>query len=131
LSKDYKLRSIHSFTKVLVVDGLLYVTKSLAKVLTQAGYFVMTASDELEAMDKFYKFSPDVITIGQRLHDISGLEFIRRIKTDIESSKVKIIFITSLKNEKELKYMLSLGIENFIAKPIDNDKLLNTLKELI
>ena len=79
------------FKKILVVDDIMYVVKSISRILRSQGYFVITAMTGKDALEKFDKYKPDLITVDQKLPDMSGLQLVGKIKEHIGGDKVKVI----------------------------------------
>lgn len=117
--------------KILVVDDILYVVKSIEAILTSQGYQVITAMTGNEAIQKFKKYSPDLITVDQKLPDMSGsklIEELRKLFTDIAP---KIIIISAIYNKDEIKSLLNLNVDNYLLKPFKKNKLIEVVKELL
>src|SRR3990172_7001955 len=45
------------FRKILIVDDILYIVRSITRILEEAGYFVMTATTGQEALTKCRQFA--------------------------------------------------------------------------
>jgi len=119
------------FKKVLVVDDIMYVVKSISRILRSNGYFVITALNGEEAIKKFDKYKPDLITIDQNLPDMTGLELAEKIKKYKEGEKVKIIFVSAVQEKGEIKTIIGSGINNYILKPFKKENLIAAVKNLI
>lgn len=117
--------------KILVVDDLDYITELISKILTDAGYNVLTASSGSEAMELFLNHSPDLITIDQRLPDMTGLELAKNIRSEKRGENAKLIFITGSYEKEEIKSVLNLGPNNFLSKPFRKANLLNAVANVL
>ncbi|MGA2479158.1 MAG: response regulator [Spirochaetia bacterium] len=120
-----------AFKKVLVVDDILYVVKSLAKVLRDEGYFVLTALSGTEALEKFSEHTPDAVTVDQRLPDMSGLQLAEKIISLSSGAPPRIIFISSVYDREEIAAIMKRGIDDYLMKPFTRAKLLETLGRLL
>ena len=120
-----------AFKKILVVDDILYVVKSLSKVLRDEGYFVLTALSGGEALEKFAEYSPDAITVDQRLPDMSGLQLVEKILAQAGAARPRIIFISSVYDREEIASIMKRGIDDYLMKPFTRAKLLETLGRLL
>ena len=49
--------------KILIVDDLTYVVKTIERILSEQGYLIITAKTGYEALEKFEKYFPDLITL--------------------------------------------------------------------
>jgi DNA-binding response OmpR family regulator len=119
------------FKKILVVDDIMYVVKSISRILRTRGYFVITAMTGKEAIKKFDKYKPDLMTVDQNLPDMTGLQLVKKIKEHSGGEKVKIIFISAVQEKGEIKSIIGSGIDNYILKPFKHENLIDAVKKLI
>ena len=125
------MEQARAFKKVLVVDDILYVVKSLAKVLRDEGYFVLTALSGTEALEKFSEYTPDAVTVDQRLPDMSGIQLAEKIISLSSGAPPRIIFISSVYDREEIAAIMKRGIDDYLMKPFTRAKLLETLGRLL
>lgn len=119
------------FKKILVVDDILYVLKSISKILREEGYFVVTARNGKEALFKFKNLQPDLITVDQRLPDMSGIELVQEIKRMEGNEDIKIVFISAFDEKETIHSSLNLGINHFLLKPFKKKRLIDIVSNLI
>ncbi|MBN2535041.1 MAG: response regulator [Spirochaetales bacterium] len=119
------------FKKILVVDDIMYVVKSISRILRSEGYFVITAMTGKEAIKKFDKYKPDLITMDQILPDMTGLQLVGKLKERGGGEKVKIIFVSAVQGKDEIKSIIGTGISNYILKPFKKENLIAIVKNLI
>lgn len=117
--------------KVLVIDDITYVVRSISRILRSHGYFVITAMTGKEALEKFDKYKPDLLTVDQKLPDMSGLQLVGKIRELHEGVNIKVIFISAVQEKEEIKSILNAGIDNYLLKPFKKDILLAAVKKLI
>jgi len=117
--------------KILVVDDIVYVLRSIARILRDEGYFILSALSGKEALEKFQKYSPDLITIDQKLPDMSGLQLVDRIYASGGNPRPRIIFISSVYDRSEIEQIMKHGIDDYLLKPFQKAKLVETVKRLI
>ncbi|MBN2545479.1 MAG: response regulator [Spirochaetes bacterium] len=115
---------------VLVVDDILYVVKSISKILRDEGFFVLTAQTGLDAIKKVEQYSPDLVTIDQKLPDMMGTKLVEEIRKIETGKKTKIIFISALYDKDKIKSILHLGVDNYLLKPFKKSVLVNTIKKI-
>ena len=116
--------------RVLVVDDITYVTKSISKILVAEGFAVITAMTGKEALDKFIKYSPVLITVDQKLPDMSGIQLVEKIKQMKVGFTTKIIFISAVQEKEEIRSILNLGIDNYLLKPFKKELLISTVRKI-
>lgn len=119
------------FLKVLVVDDILYVAKSISRVLSTEGFFVLTARTGLEAIEKFTEYAPDLVTVDQKLPDMSGLQLVEKIREIDPKGKSRIIVISAVDDRQEIQAILKHGIDDYLIKPFKKKRLVDTVKALL
>ena len=120
-----------SGAKILVVDDILYVVKSISRILQSEGFFVFTARSGREALQKFHEYSPDLVTVDQKLPDMTGQQLVALIRAAEESAKTKIIFISAVDDKTEIRAILQQNIDDYLVKPFKKTRLVDTVKGLI
>lgn len=120
-----------SAKKILVVDDILYVVRSISKILSDEGYQVLTAFSGKEALAILKQHSPDLITIDQKLPDMTGINLVEQIKKLNLEVFPKIIFISAVYDKEQIGAILKNLVSNYILKPFKKSKLIETVNELI
>ncbi|TWJ18803.1 response regulator [Geobacter argillaceus] len=67
---------------------------------------------------------PDLIILDLRLPKIDGFEFLETIRSDQRTQQIPVVILSSSRQEKDLERCQQLGVEAFITKPLDPDKIL-------
>jgi YesN/AraC family two-component response regulator len=90
---------------------------------------VHSATDATSAMQLFEQHSPDIIFIDIILPGKSGLDVAKEIR---EINPKQIIVIVSASNDMgNISEAVKIGVNNFIRKPIDTDKMIDVLKDIV
>lgn len=117
--------------KILVVDDDHLVVKSLAKLLEQTGYIVSCAENSYEALDLIKRQDFDLIISDIRMPGVDGIETASNIKDVLRAKNKKeipTIFITGYSDEKSYNNAKKVSPSDFIFKPFDKDKFLQSIK---
>ncbi len=61
---------------------------------------------------------PGVILLDLNLPRISGLEVLRRIKSDSRTKEIPVVVLTVSKDDGDIAACRRLGVENYILKPV-------------
>lgn len=110
---------------VLYVEPNNYVTEATKKVLAPRLKELLLSDNAENALELFDKYSPDLLITGIDLPTMSGLELIRKIKA--KTPHLPII-ITSLFDKPDyLHEAIDLGVDGYILKPINYDKLCDAI----
>jgi signal transduction histidine kinase len=121
----------NSSVRILAVDDNEALRYSLARSLREAGYQVTEAGSAREAFALAAK-KPDLITLDVNLPDMSGFEVCRKLKTDIETSHIPILHISSTFVDPESRVRgLAGGADAYLSEPIDRAELIATIGALL
>jgi CheY-like chemotaxis protein len=71
---------------------------------------------------------PRVILLDLKLPLIDGLEVLRRIRADARTRSVPVVVLTSSTEERDVVESYALGVNSYIAKPVDFDQFAEAMK---
>lgn len=101
---------------------------------------VLVARDGQEALDYLFgtgKYShrkniypPRVILLDLNLPKVSGLEVLKRLRSDVRMQFVPVIVMTASQEEQEIMESCSLGASSYIRKPVDFDNFTEATRQL-
>ena len=105
-------------------------------ILEEAGYFVDVASNGAEAVNKVCQSLDDpydLILMDIQMPVMDGIEATRIIRAldDPQLSQVPIVAVTANTFEEDRQRVLSAGMNGHLGKPIDVDKLLAKLQDML
>jgi CheY-like chemotaxis protein len=129
--QEIKQIDLKGMKKILVVDDITYVVKSIVKILKAAGYFVISAMTGKEAIEKYLKYKPHLVTVDQKLPDMTGIHLVERLRKIDIHEKTKIVFISAVQDKEEIKSILYLKIDNYILKPFRKETLIDVVGKLL
>jgi len=105
-------------------DGLNHLLKVY---LSGDRYDVIMANDGPELLRKAKEQKPFSIVMGIRLRKMDGWEVLKELKRGAETRDIPVV-IVSATNDKELGF--ALGAVDYLEKPVDKTRLLQTLGRL-
>ncbi|HEY6081158.1 MAG TPA: sigma-54 dependent transcriptional regulator [Polyangiaceae bacterium] len=109
-------------TKILVVDDEEAARNGLAKLLTQEGYTVVTASDGQEALSVVAEQAPGLIISDLKMPNMDGMELIKQLRA--QGNETPTIVATAFGDVSTAVAAMRAGAEDYLTKPIDFDALL-------
>jgi two-component system response regulator YesN len=118
--------------KVVLVDDEVYVRKGLKSLIDwqQMGYVICGEADNgQDALRIIQRTKPDLIITDIRMPVIDGLELINQV-AEIFHSQIKFIIMSGYNDFKYAQQAIRYGVHDFILKPIDEDELTLTLRNL-
>jgi type IV pilus assembly protein PilB len=117
--------------RVLAVDDDPFIRKMLQKVLTEAQYDVVLATDGEEALEKVYRERPDLIISDVVMPNMDGLSLVKKLKSQLQTSIIPVILLTT-KDEVESEVEgLEAGADDYIPKPIVANLLLARINRVL
>jgi DNA-binding NtrC family response regulator len=114
---------------ILVVDDERLVRWSLQQKLEQWGYHVSLAEDGATALARIQIDNPDLITLDVKLPDMTGIEVLSELRN--RNVHVPVVVITAFGVVDDAVRSLKLGAYDFIEKPINFEKLENSIRNAL
>lgn len=113
---------------LLLVDDEENVLRALQRVFRRDGYRVLTASRVPEAFELLASNDVQVIVSDQRMNDVSGTEFLGRVK-ELYPRTVRLI-LSGYTDLATVTNAINRGaIYRFLTKPWDEDDLRHHIRE--
>ena len=117
--------------KILLVEDNDMLQEILSARLGNEAFDVKLASNGLEAFDLAKSFRPDIILMDMSLPFMDGWEVTKAIRETAEISGTPIIALTAHAMVSEKERGLDAGVNLYLTKPIDFQKLLAKINELL
>ncbi len=111
---------------VLIIDDDPYVHDVMKRFLNKHGFAVKMAFNGLDGIHMAREIMPDAITLDVVMPGIDGWNVLGILKADPKTSSIPIIMIT-IDGSKEAGY--ALGVNDFLTKPINRNRLLSALNK--
>ena len=118
--------------RILIVEDDHDSREMLAVLLNAHNAETMTAASAIEALDKLPSFRPDILISDLGMPEIDGYDLIRRIRSmsPEQGGKVPAIALTGYAGPEEMKRVHSAGFDSHLPKPVDQESLINTIKNI-
>ncbi|HEX2522095.1 MAG TPA: sigma-54 dependent transcriptional regulator [Terriglobia bacterium] len=116
-------------TSILVVDDEKLIRWSMRQKLESWNYQVLEAENLKEARRILQHDTPDLLTLDIKLPDGSGIDFLKQAKQ--VHPGLPVIMITAFGVVDLAVQALKLGAYDFIEKPIDFEKLGNSIRNAL
>lgn len=102
--------------RMLVVEDDLVIAKEIKQFLSTWGYEVVLVEDFSQVLTTFINQAPSLVLLDITLPFHNGFYWCQKIR---EISKVPLIFISSASDGMNMVMAMSMGADDFIAKPFD------------
>lgn len=109
--------------RILVVEDDFDISNLLRIYFDSQGYEVTVAAKGNDALDLCRRNLPNVIVLDIQLPDIDGYEVCRRMRGNLRTSHIPILFLTQRDERSDKIAGLELGADDYITKPFDIEEL--------
>lgn len=118
--------------RLLVVDDSDDLRVVFCRLLSRAGYQVVSARTGEECLRIVREQHPDLVLLDVVLPDMSGIEVCKRIKSDERTSGALVLSISGTRTSAtNTAQSLDGGADAYITKPIDGQALLAHVNALL
>lgn len=104
--------------RVMIVEDDAVQAEFAAGILGKAGMQVETVIDPLRVLDTLQTFRPDLILMDIYMPEINGIELTTIIREHRDYVAIPIVFLSGEQDAERQYDALSVGGDDFIAKPI-------------
>jgi len=116
--------------RILVVDDEEEVCQLLGRALRVNGFKVDMAKNGTEAIESALARRPDLVLLDLVLPDISGWDVVRRLRAS-GGKPVPILVLSGHSSPGDEDEARRLGVNALLAKPVDMNRILERIKELL
>ena len=117
---------------LLIVEDDPDILKLLDATLTFKGYRVITARNGREALEAMQRRRPAIVIADIMMPQLDGFGLVHRMRISPQTRDIPVVFITATYVATEDRdFALSLGATRFLEKPIELDKFLGMIAELL
>lgn len=117
----------YSQYKLLVVDDIPLNILLVKKMLSLHKFQIDTAADGIQALEKIQANKPDLILLDLMMPRMDGFEVLQHLKSDPQTSDIKVIILSALNSEADIMRGMELGANAFVTKPVIMEALINSV----
>jgi len=125
------MRSTGWRKKLLVVEDDAVQIQVLATKLRAGGYDVAVARDAVQSISLVRQAKPNLILLDIGLPGGDGYVVLQRLKALSQTAPLPVLALSSRPAETERDKMLASGADDYFEKPINYERLLERIKELL
>jgi len=118
-------------SRLMVVDDEPAVAEILRRLLVKEGYNVDVFGGAHEALAALPTVRPHLALLDVNMPGMTGIELCRRIKQDPAHRLTPVVLVTGQAQRDVRLEGLSVGADDFLAKPVDPQELLIRVRSLV
>ena len=112
---------------IMIIDDSA-LTLKLAENTLSPLYHVTVCVSGSEALELLKNERPDLILLDINMPELDGYEIFQRLKANVRTSRIPIIFLTAQTDSESEVRGLRLGAVDFITKPFVGEIMLSRIK---
>lgn len=110
---------------ILLIDDSVAELRVLIDMLSARKWRTVVSFDGLDGYRKTTLKPPDLILLDVRMPGMDGFGTLRRLKADVRTQSIPVIFLTAAEDKADRLTGLSLGAVDYIIKPyVSEDEVL-------
>jgi twitching motility two-component system response regulator PilH len=116
---------------ILIVEDTPSQLELMNIFLQEGGYTVIRAIDGKDGLEKAQLHQPDAIITDVVMPGMSGFEFCRKLKRDLVTKNIPIIFCSSKNKDIDRIWGMKQGADVYLTKPFTRQQLIGAVKSII
>jgi putative two-component system response regulator len=108
---------------LLIVEDNLDLRTSLMDILAYEGFSVHVAGNGRQALELMQSLHPDLIISDIGMPEMDGFAFYDAVRARPDGVTIPFIFLTARSEREDMFKGLSLGVEDYLIKPVTRDEL--------
>ena len=117
--------------KILIIDDEIHIVELLRFNLENNGYKVDYSYDGFDGYLKTKEFQPDLILLDWMLPNISGIDLLKKIRSDETLEQIPVIMLTAKNMEEDKLEGLEDGADDYITKPFSVKEVLARITSVL
>ncbi len=117
--------------RVLLADDQTELLLLMKEMIEASGFEVVTANDGIEALRAVFESHPDIIVLDYSMPRKDGLSVAQDLKNNPLFAHIPIIICTAYSDKQTKLKGLSMGIDDYLIKPVDTDELVARIRMIL
>ena len=102
--------------KILLIEDDPFLSDLYKNQLEKAKHTVLQSFDTAEGLKLISEIKPDLVILDLIMPKFSGMEILKKIKSNEELKEIKVIVLSNIKDENIIKDAKDLGADGYIIK---------------
>jgi DNA-binding response OmpR family regulator len=117
--------------KILIAEDEEVLRMLIVDSLEEFDYQVIEAADGVEALRLFEGTEFDLLILDYMMPHCTGIEVIEKVRSGSTRSETKILMLSAKSQQHDKEKILSIGANDFMAKPFSPIKLVEKVKAML
>ena len=115
---------------VLICDDAIFMRTMIGDILTQAGFQIVgEAETGVQAVEKYWQYKPDLVTMDIVMPDMGGIDAVREIMK--EDPSAKILMCSAMGQQALVIEAIQAGARDFVVKPFQPSRVLEAVQRVL
>lgn len=115
---------------ILAVDDNTMVLRTIKDTLGKS-YDISFAPSGVKALDLLKNKEFDLILLDYEMPEMSGYDVLKKIRSTPAIQDIPVVFLTGVADKSKIVDVIALNPAGYLLKPLDLEKIQNTVKEII
>jgi CheY-like chemotaxis protein len=116
---------------VLVADDEEDILRLVTTIIERSGHEVVSVRDGAEALAAVRIRRPDLVVLDISMPEVDGLEVLRRLRADAETSELPVLLLSAQAQEADVRRGFVTGASAYVKKPFSPRELGQRVAELL
>ena len=128
---DFEIFKITKMSKILIIEDEAAIRRVLTKILSEESttYIVEDAEDGMQGLEKIKKNDYDLVLCDIKMPKMDGVEVLEAVKKI--KPEIPMVMISGHGDMETAIQTMRLGAFDYISKPPDLNRLLNTVRNAL
>ena len=118
-------------SRILIVEDNEKNMKLVRDVLQAKGYDTIEAGTGEDGVRLATEHKPDLVLMDIQLPGISGIEALRQLRANPETSGIPAVAVTASVMQQDRKHITEAGFDGYLGKPINLKEFLDTVRAML
>jgi two-component system, chemotaxis family, chemotaxis protein CheY len=115
---------------ILVVDDAAFMRLMIKDMLVEAGHTVVgEAVNGLDAIEKYRKLKPDLVTMDITMPDMEGVDALKEIRR--LDPRAVVIMCSAMGQKQLIVEAIKSGAKDFIVKPLQTSRVIEAISKAL
>lgn len=107
------------------------ITKILELLFLRLGYNTRIFNDGQVLLEMIKREKPDLLFLDYSMPKMNGAQVLKVVRAIYPKSELPVVFISGTNDSERIQELLEIGINDFIMKPFDENRISEKIKRLV